>query len=290
MVTVSFLWALCYPLIETAGQAVPFLHLAAARAAIAGATLLACAAVLGQSRISGLGVWTTLSGIGLFSTSLGFFGMFRAGEFVSPGIATIVNDAQPLLASLIAWWVLRERPSVLGWGGLLLGLGGIVIIASPNLVGANATAASVGYGFALLGGGGVALGNVLMKRLPSTLDPMAAMGWQLVLGCIPLALAAAALEPMPNLAAIQDLAGTVLLLAIVGTAIPFAIWFSVLRSTPLVKANAYTFLTAVFGLAIGAAFFRERLTWLEVVGVGVTLLGVHLAQRGASCRASVSAA
>ena len=286
LIAVSFLWALCYPLIETAGHAVPLLHLAAARAGIAGASLLALAAVLGRWRVTGPGVWTTLSGIGLFATSLGFLGMFRAGEFVSPGIATVVNDAQPLLASLIAWQVLRERPSGLGWGGLLLGLGGIVIVASPQLAGESTVA---GYFFVLLGAAGVAAGNVLMKRLPSVIDPAAAMGWQLMLGCIPLAVAAAILEPTPNLAAIQGLAGTVLVLAIVGTAIPFAIWFSVLRSTPLVKANAYTFLTSVFGLAIGAIFFRERLTWLQLLGVGVTLLGVHLAQRSASHRAPTPA-
>jgi drug/metabolite transporter (DMT)-like permease len=121
-----------------------------------------------------------------------------------------------------------------------------------------------------------------MKRVPPTLDPLTAMGWQLLLGSIPLAAGAAALEHMPAPAAILNMGPILLLLAVIGTALPFAIWFSVLRSQPLRKANSYTFLTSIFGLAIGAAFFRERLGWLQIAGVALTLLGVHLAQRSAS--------
>ncbi len=43
--------------------------------------------------------------------------------------------------------------------------------------------------------------------------------------------------------------------------------------------SASTFLTSVFGLLIGATFFAERLGWVQIVGVMLTLLGVHLAQR-----------
>ena len=289
LVVVAFLWALCFPLIEIAGSSIPLLYLAALRAGVGGAALLACAAVLVPLGVRGAEARLTLVLIGLFATSLGFLGMFRASEFIPPGLATVITDVQPLIASAIAWRVLRERLSVLGWVGLLLGLAGIIVIASPQLVFGRPTDAGVGIAFALLGAGGVAVGYVLMKRLPATLHPMTAMGWQLLIGSVPLGLAAAALEPMPTVGAVRESLGALLGIAIVGTALPFAIWFSVLRTQPIAKVNAYTFLTSIFGLAIGAALFGERLTWLQAAGVALTLLGVHLVQRGALGRAPARA-
>jgi drug/metabolite transporter (DMT)-like permease len=279
---VAFLWALCFPLIALAGSSIPPLHLAALRAALPGALLVGCAAVLGRPVAGARRAWQQLAGVGVFATSLGFLGMFRAGEFVSPGIATVINDSQPLIASIIAWFLLGERMTILGWIGLLVASTGIFAIASPQLAATALPFAIAGYAYIVLGATGVATGYVLMKRVPPTLDPMTAMGWQLLLGSIPLAAGAAAIEQMPPPAAILNLIPILLLLAVVGTALSFAIWFSVLRSHPLGKANAYTFLTSIFGLTIGAVFFRERLGWLQIAGVMLTLLGVHLAQRSAS--------
>lgn len=279
LVLVAFLWALCFPLIALAGPSVPPLHLATLRAAIAGGSLIAYAAIMGKLSMRGLHVWRLLLGIGFLATSFGFLGMFRAGEFVSPGIATVINDSQPLIASIMAWRLLSERLTVMGWLGLFLGLAGIVTIASPQLAGAEARFVAAGYAYVVLGATGVAGGNVLMKRLPPTLDPSAAMGWQLLLGSLPLAVVAVLFEARPSITTIVDHSMPLFVLAIFGTALPFAIWFSVLRTQPIGKASAYTFLTSVFGLLIGATFFGERLGWVQIVGVVLTVLGVHLAQR-----------
>jgi len=132
IITVMFLWAVCFPLITAGFAYVPHLSFAAMRAFLAGAALVVVGLSLGRSWPRGGRVWLALTGVGLGATSLGYLGMFMGSEFVSPGIATVIANAQPLMAAALAGAFLRER---LGWSGglgLALGFGGIVLIATPQ--------------------------------------------------------------------------------------------------------------------------------------------------------------
>ena len=123
IILVMLLWALCYPLITVGLQYSPHLTFAALRAAIAGASLTLLAICLRHPLPRGWRNWVTLSVIGLGSTSLGFLGMFHAAEFVTPGLATVIANTQPLLATLLSIVWLHERFSAAGWAGLAIGLG-----------------------------------------------------------------------------------------------------------------------------------------------------------------------
>ena len=47
-----------------------------------------------------------------------------------------------------------------------------------------------------------------------------------------------------------------------------------LASAPLNSLNSFTFLTPVFGLAIGMLLFGETFTSLEMIGIGITIVGL----------------
>ena len=68
------------------------------------------------------------------------------------------------------------------------------------------------------------------------------------------------------------------LVALLGTALPIWLWFSVLETMELSRANAYTFLVPLFGLGIGLVFFGEQLGWFATGGAGLAVLGTALAQ------------
>jgi drug/metabolite transporter (DMT)-like permease len=70
-------------------------------------------------------------------------------------------------------------------------------------------------------------------------------------------------------------------LSVLGTSLPFWLWFVALERVELNRANAFTFLVPILGLAIGAALFDERLAWIQAVGVVLVLTGILLVQRGA---------
>lgn len=123
--------------------------LAALRSFVAGAGLLLPAIVLRRTWPRGWRVWLGLLGTGLTVTSMGFGGMFLAGGLVSPGLATVLANVQPLIAAVLGFFLLRERLGPRRQVGLLLGFGGILLVALPGLGvnGANSSPAGIGLAY-----------------------------------------------------------------------------------------------------------------------------------------------
>jgi len=207
--------------------------------------------------------------------------MFLAGALVLPGLATVVAASQPIWAALLAAAAIRERIGLRGWGGMTLALAGIATLAMSGSGSAAAAHAVHGIALVLLGAVGVAIGNVVMKLLAGAIPVLTAMGWQLLLGALPLTAASLAAEPLGGSDWSLDAVGIVILLSLGGTALPSALWFWLLERCELSQANAFSFLTPVIALAIGAAAFGERLGWAGFAGVGVTLVGIaRVGRRG----------
>lgn len=292
IVVVMFLWAVCFPLIVAGFAYAPHLTFAALRAFLAGAALLAAGIVLRRPWPRGARVWAALAGVGLGATSLGYLGMFMASEFVAPGIATVIANAQPLMAAALAAAMLGERLGRRGTAGLALGFAGIVLIAAPEILGTAAGAYGLGISYILLAALGITVSNVLIRAFADRLDPLMAMGAQLAIGGVPLLAGAllfedpAAVDFSPRFLAI--LAG----IALLGSSLAYALWSDILRSVELGRANAFSFLVPIFGLAMGAAFFGERFGWSAVAGIVLTLAGIVLTTTapGAARRRAVAGA
>lgn len=288
LVFVMFLWAICFPLITIGFDYAPHLSFAAVRAFIAGGALLALGVVLRRPLPRGKPVWLLLVMTGLGATTLGFFGMFHAAEFISPGTATVIAATQPLMAAILAHQLLGERLNSRGKVGLAVGFTGIVLIAFPELMSSTRSNSAIGITYIVLAAFGITVSNVLIKRLSGKVDPLMAMGSQLLIGGVPLAFIAALTE-MPG--AIQwsgEFIAVVLTLSIFGTSLVYWLWISLLESVELSRANAFSFLIPVFGLALGAAFFSEQPGWPELLGAGLTVIGIDLViRRGLLGRAEI---
>ncbi|HED04707.1 MAG TPA: DMT family transporter [Candidatus Fraserbacteria bacterium] len=281
---VTFLWALCFPLIAAGFSlsGAPPLYFAALRSLVAGAGLLLPAFALRRPLPRGRGVWLGLLGVGLSTTSLGFGGMFLAGGVVSPGVATVLANTQPLIAAGLAYFALGERLGPRRRVGLALGFTGILLVALPGFGAEGANSTPIGVGYVLLGALGVALGNVLLKRLVGQVDLLMAAGWQFLLGSVPLLLAAQLFEAPLQVTWSLPFVADLLTLGLMGTALAFALWFSLLHRGELTRLNTFTFLTTVFALIIGAIFFRESLSLEEIGGIVLTLVGVVWVSRASA--------
>lgn len=273
------LWASCFPLIAAALDLAPHLTFATMRAFLAGAVLLAIGVALRRPFPRGVRVWLLLSVIGLGATTFAFLGMFHAAEFVSPGIATVIANSQPLMAAILAHVVLGERLGQRGKIGLAIGFAGIVTIAYPELLSTSRGSSVLGFAYIILAALGITISNVLIKRLAGTVDPLMGMGAQLILGGVPLALAAVIIESPSTVQWSLRFTGALLALALLGTALVYWLWCSLLESVELNKANAFSFLIPVFGLAMGVALFGEHIGWHEAAGAGLTILGLDLVVR-----------
>ncbi|MCA9876066.1 MAG: DMT family transporter [Anaerolineales bacterium] len=276
---VMFLWALCFPLIVVGLTLAPPLTFAALRAFVAGAGLLLPAIVLRRAWPRGWRVWLLLLGIGLTVTSMGFGGMFLAGGLVSPGLATVLANVQPLIAAVLGFFLLGERLGPRRRLGLSLGFAGIVLVALPGFGVNGANSSPAGISFIMLGAVGVAVGNVLLKKLAGQVDLLMATGWQFILGGLPLLALAWVWESPGQVVWSGSFVLVLLALGLVGTAVAFALWFSLLHRSELNRLNTATFLTPAFALILGALFFSESLQWAEMLGIAFILAGVLWASR-----------
>jgi drug/metabolite transporter (DMT)-like permease len=274
LVLVMLLWAACFPLITVGLGMAPPLTFAALRALVAGVSLLVLAVVLRRPLPRSRHLWLSLLGVGVTTTSLGFAGMFLVGGRVSPGLATVIANAQPLIAAVLAYFFLAERLGRPQRLGLAMGFAGILVVAAPGFNQASESASPSGVAYVLAGALGVAIGNVLLKRLAGQTDLLLAMGGQFVLGSVPLGLLAAWLEAPVRLVWTPQFVVVLLTLGLLGTALAYGLWFALLVHAELTRLNTFTFLTPAFALVIGGLFFGERLQWMEVAGMVLILAGV----------------
>lgn len=276
------LWALCFPLIATGLDLAPHLAFAAMRAALAGLSLLLIAVLLGRPLPRGLRSWALIGLIGIGSTSLGFFGMFHAAEFLSPGLATVIANTQPLLAAVLAYAFLHERLSMPGKLGLAAGFAGIAVIAWPGLTTGAAEGQTLGIAYAAVAASGVTLGNIAIKALAGQADAVTAMGLQMLIGTVPLGGLSLLTEDISTLTWSVEFVLILVSLSVFGTSLAFWLWFAALERVSLNQANAFTFLVPVLGLALGAVFFGERFGTVQAAGLALVLSGIALVQRRTS--------
>lgn len=266
-VFITFLWALCFPLISAGISKSPPLLFAGLRSLVAGVSLSLPAFILGCRLPRTLKDWIFLTGIGLSYTTMGFAGMFLAGGLVTPGIATVLSNIQPLIAAILAYLFLIERLKGHIKIGLLIGFLGIFLIAMPGFFLNGTNSNPKGVIFVLIGALGVAIGNVLLKKLAGHIDKFIVTGLQFIFGGAVLFILSYLLEPHNSVQWGVPFISVLLVLGILGTALSLLLWFMLLRRTELTRLNTFTFLTPVFGLIIGAVFFGERLSLIEGAGI-----------------------
>lgn len=279
IILVMLLWAACFPLITVGIEFSPHLTFATLRAFLAGAALIIVALSLRQPLPKGRRIWTMLAIVGVGATSLGFLGMFHAAEFVSPGIATVIANTQPLLAAGLAGIILKERLTASGKVGLALGFLGILVITSPQILTGGQENYILGVAYIVLAALGVTVSNVMIKRISGNVDALMAMGLQLLIGSVPLAIVAWITEEPTTIRWSLEFVGALLVLSLFGSALVYWLWFSVLAKAPLNRANAFSFLIPIFGLTMGALFYEETLGWTQIAGIALAILGVMLVTR-----------
>jgi drug/metabolite transporter (DMT)-like permease len=274
VIIVMFLWAICFPFITWGIESAPHLTFATLRAVLSGLVLIVIALMLRQPFPAEWHDWKSIAVVGIGATSFGFFGMFHAAEFVSPGIATVISNAQPLLAAILAAFVLRERLSRLGMLGMLLGFGGIIFIALPGYLSGGNASYGIGVAYIILAALGITFSNVWIKKISGSVDALMAMGLQLLIGSIPLAIASFVLEEPTTVDWSAQFILILGILSVFGTSLVYWMWFSILKKTPLNQANSFSFFIPVFGLALGTFFFGEHIALFQWIGIALTISGV----------------
>lgn len=240
--------------------------------------------------ITGWG-WFWLALFALVDGTL-FQGFLALGlERTGAGLGSVMIDSQPLAVAVMARGLFGEEIGTLGWIGLLWGILGISLLGIPDqwitslwqgqfdwLMEARSIPDlwQGGEWLMILAALSMATGTILIRYVCRQVDPVVATGWHMVLGGIPLYLLSLLWEPHPW----QDLGlmdwSAIAYSTLFGSALAYGIFFSLAAQGNLTSLSALTFLTPVFALLFGNLFLAERLTPLQWLGVGFTLVSIYL--------------
>lgn len=247
----------------------PLLWFAALRALLAGAALAVVARAQRRPWPRSAAAWGGLGALGLVNVSLAFAAMFAGIAGLATGTAAVLANAQPLLIVLPAWLLYGERLTLRTGVALVVGFGGLVVVAVPGGGGQGAL-------LSLLAAAAVTAGTLMVRRL-GDIDVVVASAVHLLFGGVVLALAAAAWEGSPAIDWTPRFLAVLAFLGLVGTAATTLAWFVETQRHPLSSLTPWMFLVPVFGLLLGVVVLSERPDVWTVTGIVLVLLSMRAA-------------
>jgi drug/metabolite transporter (DMT)-like permease len=238
----------------------------------------ALAVIRGDSLKVAPGVWPRILIAGLLNITGWMVLMGLALVWLPACETALIAYTMPVWASIIAWPVLGEQPTLLRTIALVMAFAGLASIIGGS--GSSASAERLpGIIMALGGSVGFAVGTVFSKKYPIHLPPITAAAWQIGVGCLPVAIAGLALETT-HLSQVTPLGGGLLVYSVVG---PFCIaylsWFAALSRLPASVAAIGTMAVPVIGVVTSAIALHEPLGAGQIAALVFTLAGVVLATR-----------
>jgi len=218
--------------------------------------------------------WLRLLVVSALCMSLLHWPLFVSAYRLPGGLAALLICTQPLLVVGFGWLLFRQRTALQTLSGVVLGLVGVaLVLVSPSRLvwdGIGVLAATV----AALS---MALGTLLVKRWQMPIPLLAFTGWQLLLGGLLLFPLMLCYEGLPPPLSSSELGGY-LYLAVLGTALPYLLWFRALRGLDPVFISILLLLSPVSALALGYWFLGQSLTGWQWLGAGCVFAGIVLSQ------------
>ena len=129
---------------------------------------------------------------------------------------------------------------------------------------------------------GAALGNIALKRRGAKLDAIVLNGWGMLVGGALLLAGSAASEDWGDAVWGANAIGSILYLAVVGSAVAFVVLTILLREMSA-QASSFIALMIPFGaLIFGAVLYDEAITGRAVAGAALVVAGLLAARSGGS--------
>jgi drug/metabolite transporter (DMT)-like permease len=269
-------WGASYMFIKVADRAFEPATMIMLRLFVAAALLVAVLAAqrgrretLAEMRGAG---WEGFA-LGVVNAAIPFTLIAWGEKHIDSGVAAIANASMPIFVVLLAIrWKPSERVRGLRLVGFLVGLVGVGVLAGVHPKGGwwgaagtmAVVVASVSY----------AVGALWSQRLVErtsglTLAATTMTGALVVL--LPLGV-----WQLPSRVPGWKETGSVLALAVIGTALAQIILYRVLRSDGAARVSLVTYLLPVTALFYGVLLLGEPLTWEELAGMALILGGVAL--------------
>jgi drug/metabolite transporter (DMT)-like permease len=218
-----------------------------------------------------LGVFSIVA---FLNVALPFVLISWSEQFISSGMASILNSTVPLFTMILAPLFLPDDqwslPKFLGLG---LGFVGIVVIFLPELAG-GFNQNLVGMGVMLLATLSYAAGGVYTRRKVRGLAPQMQAFLQLSLAAGMVWAATLAVESPPVLPRLPLTWLALLWLGVLGSGAAYILFFGLLHAIGPTRATTVTYIPPLVGVLLGMVFLGEQVTPAALTGGVMVIAGI----------------
>ncbi|MDB4887375.1 MAG: protein of unknown function transrane [Gemmatimonadetes bacterium] len=274
---VYIVWGSTYLAIRFAVETLPPMLMVGTRFLIAGAVLLLWARWRDGQRPTRQD-WATSAVSGTLMLACGNGAVVWAEQQVPSGIAALLVAVVPVWMVLLDW--LRpggRRPGAAVFGGLALGLAGLVLLVGPASLQGTGGMDRLSVAVLLCGSLCWALGSVYTQRSPRATSGNVGSATQMLAGGVSSVLIAVVRGEPSQLdlahASARSL-GALGYLIVFGSLIGFTAYLYMLAHTTAARAATYAYVNPVVAVLLGWAFANEPVTPRTLVAAAVILGGV----------------
>jgi drug/metabolite transporter (DMT)-like permease len=190
----------------------------------------------------------------------------------------LIGYTMPIWAAMLAWPFLGERPTWLRLVAMVMAFAGLAAILGGNGL-TGSLAKWPGMVLALTGAVGFAFGTVFTKKYPLRLPALPGAAWQIMVGCLPVAVAGLLIET-PHWNGVTPFGWMMLCYSVVvAFCVCYLSWFAAIRHLPASVAAIGTMAVPVIGVLASALVLHEPLGIGQILALVFTLAGVVLATR-----------
>jgi drug/metabolite transporter (DMT)-like permease len=276
-VVASLAYGTAFVGIKAGVATLPPVLFAALRFDLGAALLLAAVALrrgvrgcLPHTRRDLLGVGTA----GVFLVLVNGVTLFVGQQYTTSAAAAVIFGVVPVATTPIAVVVLRERLSLLGVAGLVVGFAGLVVVVQPSP--ALLEGAGVGEPLVVCAALSVALGSVLLRRVQPPMGSLPLTAWAMVVGAIGAHVLSLGLGESTAIAWTTRELAAVAWLGTVSTGLAFPAYFALIRTAGPVRANLVAYVVPIVAAVSGAVVLGESVAVTTAVGFVVVLCGFAL--------------
>lgn len=279
LAVVILLWGANWPIMKIGLQSMTPLWFAAARALLGALCLFLWAAAAGRL------AWPTrqdmplVLSLGIVQVAAGLALIHWGLQYVEAGRSAILAYTFPLWVAPLAAVVLKERLTWPKAAGLALGMAGVLVMFEPGGVDLAKPGALLGHGLLLFAAMLWAGVLVHVRAHPWHAQPLDLMPWQLLLGGLLLAGAAAAADGFPPVDWTPGFGAVLAYNGAVASAFCFWAYTTVTRRLPAMSTALGSLGVPVAGVAASALVLAEvpapaTLAGLAFISTGVALVSL----------------
>ncbi|AGH96705.1 EamA family transporter [Pseudobdellovibrio exovorus] len=284
---VYIIWGSTYFAIVYAIQSIPPWSMSSGRFFIAGLLMLGLSLLKKEKPLSRHeNIYASISGLFLiFANGI----VCVAEQTVSSGIVAVIVGAMPIWIMLLGWVAFSQaRPTLQKMVGSLIGLSGVVLIATDSVSTSTSSVGSSSMGMLLLMGSSFAwaTGTLLQRKVTAIQSPVRFAGLQMFVGAVGAFVMAVIFEKPWQISwasvTVTSWLAT-LYLVVFGSMVAFTAYSWLARNVEPHLVSTYALVNPVIAVWLGWFFLKEPLssrfflaTILVLVGLSLLLFHNHL--------------